>query len=49
MWFLNIKEGFAQICEWPKGQMYGKELFTPNTWPYYYVFHKYKNPNCYLR
>ena len=29
MWFLNIKEGFAQICEWPKGQMYGKDSCLP--------------------
>lgn len=50
MWFLNIKEGFAQICESPKGQMYGKDSYLPpNTCPYYYIFHKHKNPNSYLR
>ena len=29
MWFLNIKEAFAQICEWPKGPMYGKDSYLP--------------------
>ena len=29
MWFLNKTEGFARICEWPKGQMYGKDSYLP--------------------
>ena len=29
MWFLNKKEGFTQICESPKGQMYGKDSYLP--------------------